>query len=81
MLRDTRAVIFDLDDTIYPLERFVSSGFDAVAAHLERLFQVPREPARRVLSDAYSGGHRGSELQVCLRHFGLPEALAAHWCK
>jgi putative hydrolase of the HAD superfamily len=75
MLRDTRAVIFDLDDTLYPLERFVLSGFDAVAAHLDRLFAVPREQALAVLRDAFHGGGRGSELQVCLRHFGLPEAL------
>lgn len=76
MLRDTRAVIFDLDDTIYPLERFVLSGFDAVAEHLDRAFGVPREPARAALRGAFYGGARGSELQVCLRHFGLAEALA-----
>jgi putative hydrolase of the HAD superfamily len=76
MLRDTRAVIFDLDDTIYPLERFVLSGFDAVATHLQRLFNVPQEPARTALRQAFYSGHRGKELQVCLRQFGLPEALA-----
>ncbi len=76
MLRDTRAVIFDLDDTIYPLERFVLSGFDAVACHLERLFTVPCHDARAVLRGAFYNGGRGRELQICLRHFGLPEALA-----
>lgn len=76
MLRDTRAVIFDLDDTIYPLERFVLSGFDAVAAHLEARYNVPRDHACRVLRDAFHGGGRGAELQACLRHFGLSEALA-----
>lgn len=75
MLRDTRAVIFDLDDTLYPLERFVISGFGAVASHLEQHFNVPESQARAVLTGAFYNGGRGSELQICLRHFGLPEAL------
>ena len=29
---ETRAILFDLDDTLYPLARFVMSGFAAVAA-------------------------------------------------
>lgn len=76
MLRDTRAVIFDLDDTLYPLERFVFSGFDAVSEHLERAFGIPRDQARAALRGAFYGGARGAELQACLRHFGLAEALA-----
>ena len=76
MLRDTRAIIFDLDDTLYPLERFVLSGFDAVAAHLDRLFAIDPDDARLVLQQAFTNGGRGRELQICLRHFGLPVALA-----
>jgi putative hydrolase of the HAD superfamily len=76
MPRETRAIIFDLDDTLYPLDRFVLSGFDAVAAHLHRLFGVDERAARIVLQQAFHSW-RGSELQICLRHFALPEALAA----
>ena len=33
---ERRAVVFDLDDTIYPYRRFKLSGFAEVARHLER---------------------------------------------
>ena len=33
MPRDTRAVLFDLDDTLYPQRRFILSGFAVVANH------------------------------------------------
>ena len=42
-----RGVLFDLDDTLYPLRRFVRSGFKAVAVHLERV-------ADKDLTDAFS---------------------------
>ena len=76
MPRDTRAIFFDLDDTLYPLERFVWSGFDAVAAHLNRLFAVDPELAGTVLRQAFTTSGRGRELQICLRYFDLPDALA-----
>lgn len=72
MLRDTRAILFDLDDTLYPLERFVLSGFDAVAAGLEERFGRTAAEYRIVLHDAFYNGGRGRELQACLRHFDLP---------
>jgi putative hydrolase of the HAD superfamily len=74
--RSLRAVIFDLDDTLYPLERFVLSGFDAVASHLANLFGVDRTEAWTTLLQAFHNGGRGRELQICLKRFGLPEAIA-----
>lgn len=76
MPRSERAVIFDLDDTLYPLERFVLSGFDAVATHLRTIFGVDRLDAWTTLLQAYHNGGRGRELQICLSRFGLPEAIA-----
>jgi putative hydrolase of the HAD superfamily len=76
MSRDRRAVIFDLDDTLYPYRRFVLSGFAAVAAHLESTQGVPARTALRVLVTAWRGPDRGRELQACLTAFGLaPEGL------
>lgn len=75
MPRSERAVIFDLDDTLYPLERFVLSGFDAVASHLANLFGVDRLEAWTTLLQAFHNGGRGRELQICLTRFGLPEAM------
>ena len=77
MRRDQRAIIFDLDDTLYPLDWFVLSGFDAVGAHLQHLFGVDAAMCRTVLRRAFNSGNRGHELQTCLRHFNLPVALAA----
>jgi putative hydrolase of the HAD superfamily len=76
MPRSERAVIFDLDDTLYPLERFVLSGFDAVASHLHALFGVDRLQAWTTMLQAFHNGGRGRELQICLATCGLPEAMA-----
>lgn len=76
MPRSERAVIFDLDDTLYPLDRFVLSGFDAVASHLSKLFGVNRLDAWTTMLQAFHNGGRGRELQICLTRFDLPEAMA-----
>ncbi len=75
MQPETRAVIFDLDDTLYPLRRFVRSGFAACASFLERSHGVDRGVALRVLISASRGPARGRELQACAAHFGLPESI------
>lgn len=43
-----RAVVFDLDDTLYPERAFAFSGFDAVSAWLKDRFDCPFEPAARM---------------------------------
>lgn len=75
MQPDARAIVFDLDDTLYPLERFVRSGFAAVAAELQRGHGIDAKKAFRVLTSATRGGARGRELQVCAEHFRLPDAI------
>jgi putative hydrolase of the HAD superfamily len=75
MPRSPRAVIFDLDDTLYPRRRFVLSGFAAVARHLDRQYWSGAPAVYRVLVEAHRRGDTGRELQVCLAHFDLPEAL------
>jgi putative hydrolase of the HAD superfamily len=72
---ERRAVVFDMDDTIYPYRRFLLSGFAAVADHLESWHGVRAGAAFRVLARASRGRARGSEVQVCLRAFGLPPGL------
>jgi putative hydrolase of the HAD superfamily len=74
---DARAVVFDLDDTLYPCRRFVSSGFRAVAVAVERQYGVPAGLALRTLFQARARGGRGQELQHLCRALDLPEALAA----
>src|SRR5206468_8215728 len=74
MLPDCRAVLFDLDDTLYPRGRFVTSGFTAVANHLEQVYRLDPLAVRQTLVAA-SGSVRGRELQVCTRRFGLPATI------
>lgn len=71
---EARAVLFDLDDTLYPLDRFVLSGFAAVAAHLRREYRVGRRRALASLVRAFAGA-RGQELQCTLAEFGLPATM------
>lgn len=73
-MRDRRAVLFDLDDTLYPLDRFVLSGFRAVAAECERRWGVSRAESLDVLTGAFTRV-RGRELQVLVDHFDLDEAV------
>ena len=70
MQRDARAIIFDLDDTLYPIRRFVLSGFAAVARHLEHTSGLDPHEVFRVLTSALRL-ERGHELQICQKRFGL----------
>ena len=73
-MTDRRAVLFDLDDTLYPLDRFVLSGFRAVAAECERRWGVSREESLGVLTGAFTRV-RGRELQVLAEHLDLDESV------
>lgn len=75
MPREPRAILFDLDDTLYPHRRFVLSGFAAASRYLESGYGVSAADAFRVLSRAFRGGARGRELQRCLDYFSLPASL------
>jgi putative hydrolase of the HAD superfamily len=75
MPRSARAVLFDLDDTLYPRRRFVLSGFASVARHLHRLYALDEARIYRTLVHAYRHGSAGQELQACLVRFNLPETL------
>lgn len=69
-----RAVLFDLDDTLYPLRHFVLSGFRAVAADLEREMGINRRDVIEVLVGA-AGANRGRELQILASAFGWSPSI------
>ncbi len=75
MRRDRRAVLFDLDDTIYPHQRFVLSGLAAVARELSASHGLPPGPTFRLLVRAMRRGARGREIQACLDQLGLRPSL------
>jgi putative hydrolase of the HAD superfamily len=69
------AVVFDLDDTLYPQVRHVHSGFSAVARALSRRFELPVDRVYGCLRMAYDEGYRGRELQRLCTTFGLNELI------
>lgn len=69
-MAERRAVIFDLDDTLYPLRAFVLSGFRAVALDVASRAGVAPALALEVLVDA-SATAPGRELQALAAWAGL----------
>ncbi len=60
------AVIFDLDDTLYPYIQHVHSGFAAVATYVDRNCDVPAKDAYATLRFARESGKRGTRVPVAL---------------
>ena len=85
-MSEPRAIVFDLDDTLYPLRRFVQSGFAAVADVVAGEVGVARHELVTVLRDARRCAP-GQELQCLCGHVGLPASdverfvniVRAHW--
>jgi len=68
----TRALLFDLDDTLYPERQFIRSGFRAVAADVEARFGLRRRDALAVLLGALRRGSRHGALQDLCARYRLP---------
>jgi len=75
MQRDGRALLFDLDDTLYPQRRFILSGFAAVSRHVALRHSVDPHEAFACLVRAYKGVERGHELDRLVASFDLPESI------
>ena len=55
------AVVFDLDDTLYPERSYVLSGFSAVADWAERTLAIPRATVLADLRAYFDSGVRVEE--------------------
>ena len=64
-------VAFDLDDTLYPEEDFVKSGFRAVADVLHRRFQIDEDKALEVMWTSLELNGRGRQFDEVIQFFGL----------
>ena len=73
---EPRAVLFDLDDTLYPLQQFLMSGFRAVAAHVQATWGHGHATVLGVLTAAYDTD-RGHELNVLADELALPDGAVA----
>ena len=73
-MREPRALLFDLDDTLYPRAWFARSGFRAVAQRLERDFGLAGLDAVHALN-IFHVSHPGREFQELCRRFDLPASI------
>jgi putative hydrolase of the HAD superfamily len=64
-------VAFDLDDTLYPEETFVRSGFRAVARRLAERWGVDADEAFRIMWDSLARNGRGSQFDDVVAELGL----------
>jgi len=72
---ETRAILFDLDDTLYPYQAFVKSGFRALARQLAAEPGLPARAVLRVLRRALAGEAHGREVQALCAYFNRPQTL------
>lgn len=77
MQPDSRGILLDLDDTLYPLIRFRLSGFAAVARHVAESHGVDEGQAFRLLSAAARSARSGHELEHLIAQFGLKTTVAS----
>ncbi|HDQ72085.1 MAG TPA: HAD family hydrolase [Chloroflexi bacterium] len=72
MVGPWRAVVFDLDDTLYPERDYVLSGFQAVAAWAEAELGIPSEQGFTELKQLFDLGVRGNTFDHWLEEHSLP---------
>jgi putative hydrolase of the HAD superfamily len=70
-LTDLRAIIFDMDDTLYLERDFVLSGFAAVAAWAEAELGIPQTEGFPQLKTYFEAGVRGDTFNRWLADHGL----------
>jgi len=70
-MSDARAIVFDLDDTLYPYHAFVRSGLAAVAQRVSAEYGLSFMRVLRVLRRGLVEC-RGWEVQMMCAVFGLP---------
>jgi putative hydrolase of the HAD superfamily len=66
-----QAVIFDLDDTLYPESSFVLSGFQAVAMWAEEHLGISAKQVFTELYQLFEGGIRGNTFNRWLESHGI----------
>lgn len=72
-LSGIRAVVFDLDDTLYAERDFAWSGFEAVAEWLKARLDCPIDPAVR-MKDLFEIGDRRHVFDQLLEEMGVASA-------
>lgn len=80
-----QAIIFDMDDTLYPERDFVLSGFAAVAAWADGALGIPQADGYALLAQLFADGVRGDTFNRWLAVWGvanvdgvLPQLVAVY---
>jgi putative hydrolase of the HAD superfamily len=66
----SKAIIFDMDDTLFPESSYVRSGFKAVAKWGEFELGIPCPASTDFLLSAFEENIRGNTFNLWLNHFG-----------
>ena len=72
---NARALLFDLDDTLYAERRFMLSGFAAVADAIARHANAPRQTLFDELVRAARSGRRSTAFQDVCRSWSVDESI------
>lgn len=67
-----RAVLFDLDDTLYPEQAFILSGFRAAARHGASVLGLDAAALEEACVRLFTAGRRGDIFDAALRSLGRP---------
>jgi putative hydrolase of the HAD superfamily len=74
-MKSLKAIVFDLDDTLYPEREYVRSGFRAVAEWAEQRLGLSQAIVRAELQALFDAEFRGDTFQWWLTERGLPDSL------
>ena len=66
-----RAIIFDLDDTLYDEMQFVKGGFEAVSSYTSKNANVNQNVVYQLLLDVLEKHGRGQTFDIALKKLGL----------
>ena len=66
-----KALLFDLDDTLYEEKQFAVSGFIKVAEFIEDKFKINKDFFCKILIDIFNGGSRGNIFNLALEKVNI----------
>ncbi len=66
-----KAILFDLDDTLYEEKEFVKSGFKEVAKFISNKFKINEKIFYKILSNVFSEGIRGNIFNIALERLNI----------
>jgi len=72
-LNNLKAIIFDLDDTLYPEKEFVMSGFQIVSGYLAKKYKLNPLKIFNILKTDFEKGIRGKNFNLILGKLKLPK--------